>query len=101
MRLVPDLLRCRGRSVGGDLNVSEDGSEQTIVALQSLHHDSVTYQHVCTRVGLAKKAKFLQMQSRTQARIRKKATELQINVKLTNLGFYKPSNGETFLNRLI
>jgi hypothetical protein len=58
-RLVPGLLRGRGRSIGADLDVGEEGSEQTIVTLQSLHHDSVGYQHVCTRVGLAKKAKFL------------------------------------------
>jgi hypothetical protein len=25
--LVPDLLRCRGRSIGGDLNVGKEGSE--------------------------------------------------------------------------
>jgi hypothetical protein len=58
-RLVPDLLRGRGRSIGGDLDVGEEGSEQTIVTLQSLHHGSVCYQHVWTRVGLTKKAQFL------------------------------------------
>jgi hypothetical protein len=35
-------------SVGGDLNVGEEGSEQTIVTLQSLHHDLVGYQHART-----------------------------------------------------
>jgi hypothetical protein len=74
--LVPNLLRGRGRSVGGDLDVGEEGSEQTIVTLQSLHHDSVGYQHVRTRVGITKKAKFLQMQLRTQARTRKNATNI-------------------------
>jgi hypothetical protein len=64
-RLVPDLSRGRGRSVGGDLDIGEEGSEQTIETLQSLHHDSVSYQHACTRVGLAKKAKSLSMQPRT------------------------------------
>jgi hypothetical protein len=44
----PDLPRGRGRSIGGDLNVSEEGSEQTIVTLQSTHHVSVGYQHVHT-----------------------------------------------------
>jgi hypothetical protein len=57
-RLVPDLLRGRSRSIGGDLDVSEEGSEQMIITLQSLHHDSVGYQHTCTQVGLVKKAKF-------------------------------------------
>jgi hypothetical protein len=77
--LVPDLLRGRGRSIGGDLDVSEEGSEQMIVILQSLHHGSVGYQHARTRVGLVKKAKFLQMQPRTQARTKKNATKLQMN----------------------
>jgi hypothetical protein len=48
MRLVPNLPRGRGRSIGGDLDVGEEGSEQTIVTLQSLHHSSVGYQHVRT-----------------------------------------------------
>jgi hypothetical protein len=54
--LVPDLPRGRGRSIGGDLDVGEEGSEQTIVTLQSLYHGSVGYQHVHTRVVLTKKA---------------------------------------------
>jgi hypothetical protein len=44
--------------------------------LQSLHHGSVGYQHVHTRIGLAKKAKFLQMQPRTQARTEKNEAKL-------------------------
>jgi hypothetical protein len=55
-RLVPDLLRGRGRSIDGDLDVGEEGSEQMIVTLQSLHHGSDGYQHVRTRVGLTKKS---------------------------------------------
>jgi hypothetical protein len=55
-RLVSDPLRGRGRSIGGDLDVGEEGSEQTIVTLQSLHHSSVVSQHVRTRVSLTKKA---------------------------------------------
>jgi hypothetical protein len=47
-----------------------------IVTLQSLHHGSVGYQHVHTRIGLTKKAKFLQMQLRTQARTGKNTTKL-------------------------
>jgi hypothetical protein len=47
-RLVPDLPSDRGRSIGGDLDVGEEGSEQTIVTLQSLHHGSVGYQHART-----------------------------------------------------
>jgi hypothetical protein len=40
-RLVPDLLRGRGRSIGGDLDVDDEGSEQNFEPLQSLHHYSV------------------------------------------------------------
>jgi hypothetical protein len=43
--LVLDLLRGRHRSIGGDLDVDKEGSKQMIVTLQSLHHDSVGYQH--------------------------------------------------------
>jgi hypothetical protein len=32
-RLVPDLPSGRGRSIGADINVGEQGSEQTIVTL--------------------------------------------------------------------
>jgi hypothetical protein len=30
--------------MGGDLDVGEEGSEQTIITLQSLHHCSIGYQ---------------------------------------------------------
>jgi hypothetical protein len=58
-RLVPDLPTGRDMLIGGDLDVGEEGSEQTFVTLQSLHHGSIGYQHVRTRVVLTKKAKFL------------------------------------------
>jgi hypothetical protein len=59
-----------------NLTLVKKAFEQTIVTLQSIHHGSVGYQHVHTRIGLAKKAKFLRMQLRTQARMRKNATKL-------------------------
>jgi hypothetical protein len=74
--LVPVLLRDCGRLIDGDLDVGEEGSEQTTVTLQSLHHGSIGYQHARTRVALTKKAMFLQMQPRTQARIGKNETKL-------------------------
>jgi hypothetical protein len=37
-----DLPRGRGKSIGGDLKVDEEGSEH----LQSLHHCSIGYQSV-------------------------------------------------------
>jgi hypothetical protein len=49
-RLGPDLSRGRGRSIGGDLDVDDKGSEQNFRPLQSLHHSlhhcSVGYQSV-------------------------------------------------------
>jgi hypothetical protein len=47
-----------------------------IETLQSLHHDFVGYQHAHTRIGLTKKAKFVPMQLRTQARTGKNVTKL-------------------------
>jgi hypothetical protein len=55
-RLVLNLPWGRGRSIGRDLDVGEEGFEQMIITLQSLHHGFISYQHVCTRVGLTKKA---------------------------------------------
>jgi hypothetical protein len=40
----PDLPRRRGKSIGGDLDVDDDGSEQNFEPLRSLHHCSVDYQ---------------------------------------------------------
>jgi hypothetical protein len=79
-RLVLNLLRGRSRSIGGDLDVGEEGFEQTIVTLQSLHHGSVGYQHMCTWVDLAKKAypyKFNREHKQEQERMQ---LNLQMNV---------------------
>jgi hypothetical protein len=54
-RLVPDLPRGRGRSIGGDLNIGKEGSEQTSWPNQE---------------GLS-----LQVQPTTQARIGRNATK--------------------------
>jgi hypothetical protein len=56
-----DLLRGTGKSIGGDLDVDDEGSEQCrFEPVQSLHHGSVGYQPVQTRIGLTKKAMSLQ-----------------------------------------
>ncbi len=47
-KLIFDLPRGRGKSIGGYLDVGEECSEQTIVILQSLQHGSIGYQHVRT-----------------------------------------------------
>jgi hypothetical protein len=43
-RFGPDLLRGRGKSIGGDLNVDDEDSKRNFNPLQSLHHCSVAYQ---------------------------------------------------------
>jgi hypothetical protein len=40
----PDLLRGRGKLIGVDLDVDNEGSEQNFEPFQSLHHCSVSYQ---------------------------------------------------------
>jgi hypothetical protein len=45
-----------GKSIGGDLDADEEGSEQhQFEPMQSLHHGFVGYQPVHTRIGLARK----------------------------------------------
>jgi hypothetical protein len=55
--MSPDLVRGTGKSIGGDLDVDDEGSEQRwFEPVQSLHHGSVGYQSVHTPIGLTKKA---------------------------------------------
>jgi hypothetical protein len=56
-RMSPDLLRGTGKSIGGDLDFDDKGSEQRrFEPVQSLHHGSVGYRPMHTRIGLATKA---------------------------------------------
>jgi hypothetical protein len=60
--MSPDLPRGMGKSIGGDLNVDDEGSEQCrFKPVQSLHHGSIGYQPVHTWIGLTKKAMSLQV----------------------------------------
>jgi hypothetical protein len=60
--MSPDLLRGTGKSIGGDLDVDDKGSEQHWIELvQSLYHGSIGYQPVRTQISLAKKAMSLQV----------------------------------------
>jgi hypothetical protein len=60
-RMSPDLPRCTGKSIGRDLDVDDEGSEQHwFEPMQSLHHGSVGYQPVHIQIDLAKKAMSLQ-----------------------------------------
>jgi hypothetical protein len=48
-RMSPDLPRGTRKSIGGDLDVDDKGSEQHwFEPVQSLHHNSVDYQPVHT-----------------------------------------------------
>jgi hypothetical protein len=59
--MSPDLTRGTSQSIGEDLDVDDEGSEQRrFEPVQSLHHDSIGYQPVRTQIGLAKKAMSLQ-----------------------------------------
>jgi hypothetical protein len=61
-RMCPDLPRGTGKLIGGDLDVDDEGSKQRrIEPVQSLHHVSIGYQPVRTRIGLVKKAMSLQV----------------------------------------
>jgi hypothetical protein len=58
---VPIFREVRGKSIDGDLNVDDEGSEQRrFEPVQSLHHGFIGYQLVRTQIGLAKKAMSLQ-----------------------------------------
>jgi hypothetical protein len=59
--MSPDLSRGTGKSIGGDLDVDDEGFKQCWFELvQSLHHGSVSYQPVHTWIGLTKKVMSLQ-----------------------------------------
>jgi hypothetical protein len=48
-RMSPDLPRGMGKSIGGDLDIDDEGSEQCrFKPVQSLHHGSIGYQPVHT-----------------------------------------------------
>jgi hypothetical protein len=99
---VPIFREVRGKSIGGDLDVDDEGSKQhRFEAVQSLHHGSVGYQLVHTRIGLAKKAMSLQANWE-----RKQGHEIRISncrwmISSQKLGSYKLNVGETVLDRLI
>jgi hypothetical protein len=50
------LLRGTGKSIGGDLNVDDEGSKQRrFEPVQSLHHTTVGYQPMHRQIDLTKK----------------------------------------------
>jgi hypothetical protein len=54
-RLGPDLSRGRDMSIGGDLDIDDEGFEQNVEPLQSLHQCSVGYQSVRHELTSSKK----------------------------------------------
>jgi hypothetical protein len=61
-RRSPDLPRGTGKSIGGDLDIDDECSEQRrFKPVQSLHHGSIGYQSVHTQIGLTKKVMSLQV----------------------------------------
>jgi hypothetical protein len=59
--MSPHLPRGTGKLIGGDLDVDDEGSEQgQFEPVQPLHHGTVGYQPMRTRIGLAKKDMSLQ-----------------------------------------
>jgi hypothetical protein len=75
---VPDLLRGRGKSIDGDLDIDDECSEQIFEPLQSLHHCSVRYQSVQQKLT-SPRSLSLHAQLRTQARTKKMPFELWMN----------------------
>jgi hypothetical protein len=99
---VPIFWEIRGKSIGGDLDVDDEGSEQRRFELmQSLHHDSVGYQSVRTRIGLAKKAMSLQTNREHKKEQERTILNCRWMISSRELGSYKSNVGETVLDRLI
>jgi hypothetical protein len=60
--MSPDLPRGTYKSIDGDLDVNDEGSEhRRFEPVQSLHNGYVGYQLVCIRIGLTKKVMSLQV----------------------------------------
>jgi hypothetical protein len=62
MSLDADLLRGRGKLICENLDVDDEVSvKRRFEPVQSLHHDFIGYQPLCTGIGLVKKAISLQV----------------------------------------
>jgi hypothetical protein len=100
--MSPDLLRGTGKSIDGDLDVDDEGSEHGWFELvQSLHHGSVGYQPVRTWIGLTKKAMSLQANQEHKQEEERTTLNCRWMISSRKLGSYKPNVGETILDRLI
>jgi hypothetical protein len=100
--MSPDLPKGSGKSIGGDLDIDGEGSEQRrFKPVQSLHHGSVGYQPVCTWIGLTKKAMSLQANQEHKQEQERAIANWRWMISSWKFGSYKLNVGETVLDRLI
>jgi hypothetical protein len=100
--MSPDLPSGTGKSIGGDLDVEDEGSKQDrFEPVQSLHHGSVGYQPVHTWIGLTKKAMSLQVNREYKQEQERTISNCRWMISSWKLGSYKPNVGETVIDRLI
>jgi hypothetical protein len=99
---VPIFREVRGKSIGGDLDVDDKGSEQhRFEPVQSLYHGSVGYQPMRTRIDLAKKAMSLQANREHKQEHERIILNCRWMISSRKLRSYKLNVGETILDRLI
>jgi hypothetical protein len=83
------IREVRGKSIGGDLDVDDEGSKQR------------WFEPVHTSIGLAKKAMFLQANREHKQEQERTILNYRWMISSRKLGSYKPNVGETVLDRLI
>jgi hypothetical protein len=99
---VPIFWEVRGKLIGGDLDVDDEGFEQRrFEPVQSLHHGSVGYQPVRTWIGLTKKTMSLQANREDKQEQERTILNYRRMISSWKLGSYKLNVGETILDRLI
>jgi hypothetical protein len=102
VRWVPIFREVRDKSIGGDLDVDDEGFEQRrFEPVQSLHHGFVGYQPVRIRISLAKKAMSLQVNREHKQEQERIILNCRWMISSQKLGSYKPNVGETVIDRLI
>jgi hypothetical protein len=99
---VPIFQEVQGKSIGGDLDIDDEGSKQhQFEPVQSLHHDSIGYQPVHTWIGLAKKAMSMQANEEDKQEQERIISNCRWMISSRKLRSYKLNAGETILDRLI
>jgi hypothetical protein len=99
---VPIFWEVWGKLISEDLNVDDEGSEQRrFEPVQSLHHSSIGYQSVRTRIGLTKKTMSMQANREHKQELERTISNCKWMISSRKLVSYKPNVGETVLDRLI